>query len=95
MLDDLKVDLTVVLGKTRLPIHTLLRMGRGAVFALEAGDGETVDILANGHAIARAALVVTGEAVAVEIVEMIRRPEFVRLPGYSIGASSPAAPELV
>lgn len=95
MLDDLKVDLTVVLGKTRMPVQAVLRLGRGSVMALEAGDGEVVEVLANGHPIARAALLVTGDAVAIEIREMIRKPEFVRLAGYSMGAGSVPAPEPV
>ncbi len=33
-LDDLKVELKVVLGHTRMPVHMLLRMGRGAVIVL-------------------------------------------------------------
>ena len=59
-LDDLNVDLTVVLGQSRMPIHMLLRMGRGAVVELQATETDMVDILANGHPIARGQIVVTG-----------------------------------
>src|SRR5215212_399501 len=86
MLDDLKVDLTVVLGKAHMPIHQLLRMGRGAVLALEGGGEDLVEVLANGHPIARAEILVTGDSVAIEIRHMIQKPEFMRSPGLRIGA---------
>ena len=44
--ETLKVDLTVVLGRARMPLHMLLRMGRGAVIALDATDSDMVEILA-------------------------------------------------
>ena len=35
-LSDMAVDLTVVLGRNRMPVNMLLRMGRGAVIELES-----------------------------------------------------------
>ena len=34
VLDELQVDLKVVLGRSHMPLHMLLRMGRGAVIEL-------------------------------------------------------------
>ena len=90
ILDLLNVELTVVLGRTRMPIHMLLRMGRGAVIELAANDSDMVEILANDHPIARGQLVVTGNRISVEVVELIRKPEVVQLPGVTIGDSAPA-----
>jgi flagellar motor switch protein FliN/FliY len=84
-IDNLKVDLTVVLGRNRMPVHMLLRMGRGAVIELEATESDTVEIQANGYPIARGVIVVTGTRIAVEITELIRKPDVVRVPGVSIG----------
>ncbi len=84
-IDNLKVDLTVVLGRNRMPVHMLLRMGRGAVIELEATESDTVEILANDHPIARGVVVVTGTRIAVEITELIRKPDVVRHPGVTIG----------
>jgi flagellar motor switch protein FliN len=60
VLEDLKVDLSVVLGRSHMPLHMLLRMGRGAVIELEATESDMVEILANDHPIARGQIVVTG-----------------------------------
>ena len=84
-LDNLNVDLTVVLGQNRMPVHMLLRMGRGAIVELEATETDMVDILANGHPIARGQIIVTGNRISVEITELIRKPAVVREPGVTIG----------
>ena len=84
-LDDLKVNLSVVLGRSRMPVHMLLRMGRGAVIELEATETDMVEILANGHPIARGQIVVTGTKISIEVTEIIRKPEVIRAPGVTIG----------
>jgi flagellar motor switch protein FliN/FliY len=84
-LDSLEVDLTVVLGKTRLPLQRLLRMGRGAVIGLNKSDTDLVDILANDHPIARGQISVRGATIMIEITELVRKVEIERTPGTTIG----------
>ena len=86
--ETLKVDLTVVLGRARMPLHMLLRMGRGAVIELEASDSDMVEILANDHPIARGQIVVTGDRISVEVTELIRKAVAIVEPGVSIGDGS-------
>jgi flagellar motor switch protein FliN/FliY len=85
VLEDLKVDLTVVLGRSRMPLHMLLRMGRGAVIELEATETDLVEILANDHPVARGQIVVTGNRISIEVTELIRKADSVRTPGVTIG----------
>jgi flagellar motor switch protein FliN len=97
-LDNMMVDLTVVLGRNRMPIHMLLRMGRGAVIELESTENDMVEILANDYPVARGQIVVTGTRIAVEITELIRKPRAAREPGTTIGHAvlgppADAAPE--
>jgi flagellar motor switch protein FliN len=73
-LDKVHVDVSVVLGRSIMPIHQLLRMGRGAVIELESGEEDEVEILANGLPVARGLVVVQGNRIAVEVRELIRRP---------------------
>ena len=84
-LDNIEVDITVELGATVMPIHHLLRMGRGAVIELEASDSDMVEILANDHPIARGQIVVTGDRISVEVTELIRKAASIVEPGVSIG----------
>ena len=86
----LPVDVTVVLGRSRMPIHMLLRMGRGAVIELESTETDTVEILANDHPIARGQIIVTGTRIAVEITELICKLAPVREPGITVGEGAPA-----
>lgn len=90
-LDDLMVDLTVVLGRNRMPIHMLLRMGRGAVVELESTETDMVEILANNYPIAHGQIVVTGSRIAVEITEILKKPNVIRLPGVTVGDGAVAA----
>jgi flagellar motor switch protein FliN len=63
------VELSVVLGRSVLPMHQLLRMGRGAVIALDAQENDEVWILANNHPIARGEINLQGERLAVTVTE--------------------------
>jgi flagellar motor switch protein FliN/FliY len=74
-LNTVAVDISIVLGRARMPIHQLLRMGRGAVIALDAAEEDEVEILANDMPIARGMVVVNGSEITVEIKELLRRPD--------------------
>ena len=73
-LDDIRLDISVMLGKTTMPIHQLLRMGRGAVIELDATEEDEVTILANSMPVARGAIVVIGNRIAVEVKNLLKRP---------------------
>ena len=65
------VEISVILGKSRMPIHQLLKMGRGAVIELDALVDDPVLIYANNRLIARGEIMVSGENVAVTITENV------------------------
>jgi flagellar motor switch protein FliN/FliY len=73
-LDKVSVDVSVVLGRARMPIHQLLRMGRGAVIELDSTEEDEVEILANDMPIARGYVVVQGNRISIEIRELLKRP---------------------
>jgi flagellar motor switch protein FliN/FliY len=70
------IEISVVLGRCVLPMHQLLRMGRGAVIPLDARENEPVWILANNHPIARGEINVQGERLAVTVTEQADVHEF-------------------
>ncbi len=75
-LDDVAVDLSVVLGTTSMPIHQVLRLGRGAIIELDASEEDDVCILANNLSVARGTVVVSGNRIAVEVKQLLpRSPE--------------------
>ncbi|MEQ8327336.1 FliM/FliN family flagellar motor switch protein [Parvibaculum sp.] len=69
------VELSVVLGRTTLPIHQLLKMGRGAVIELGTKQDEEIWVLANNVPIARGEIIVQGERVAVSITSVVSAGE--------------------
>jgi flagellar motor switch protein FliN/FliY len=72
-LDKVLVDIQVVLGTTWMPVHQVLRLGRGAIIELDASEDDEVQILANNLPVARGTVVVSGNRIAVEIKEMLPR----------------------
>ena len=72
-IDKVSLDISVVLGTTAMPVHQVLRLGRGAIIELDATEDEDVTILANNLPIATGTVVVNGNKIAVEVKEMISR----------------------
>jgi flagellar motor switch protein FliN/FliY len=73
--DSVKVELSVVLGRATMPMHQLLRMGRGAVIELDARQDEQVWVLANNRPVARGEIMIQGDRVAVSITELLKNYE--------------------
>ena len=69
-LDKVFLDISVVLGTTNMPIHQVLRLGRGAIIELDATEDDEVKILANNFPVARGTVVVQGNHIAVEVKEL-------------------------
>ncbi len=66
-IDAVKVEISVILGRARLPMHQLLRMGRGAVIPLDTRETDEVWILANDHPIAKGDIQIEGERMSVRV----------------------------
>ena len=78
VLEKVTLDISVVLGTASMPVHQVLRLGRGAIIELEAGEEDAVKILANDMPIASGLVVVNGNRIAVEVKEMLPRAPDVR-----------------
>ena len=63
----------MVLGTSTMPIHQVLRLGRGAIIELDSGEDDDVHILANNFPVASGTVVVNGNRIAVEVREMLPR----------------------
>jgi flagellar motor switch protein FliN len=74
-LDAIEVDITVELGATIVPIHHLLRLGRGAVIELDVTERDPLRVYANNTLVANGEVKVEDGRLSVEIIEKIfRRP---------------------
>ena len=72
-IDKVSLDIQVVLGRTNMPVHQVLRLGRGAIIELDATEDDEVRILANNFPVAKGIVVVQGNRIAVEIKELLPR----------------------
>jgi flagellar motor switch protein FliN/FliY len=77
-IEKISVEISVVLGGQTMPIHQLLRMGRGAVIGLDRQADEDVEILANDVPVARGQVVLKGERIGVSITEVLMKSRTVR-----------------
>jgi flagellar motor switch protein FliN len=70
-IDNVKVELSVVLGRSVIPMHQLLRMGRGAVIELDSRQDDPVLMLANDKPVAKGEIQIQGDKIAVCVVELL------------------------
>ena len=70
-IDTVSLDIAVVLGVTDMPVHQVLRLGRGAIIELDATEADEVKILANTLPIASGAVLVDRNRIAVEVKQML------------------------
>ena len=61
------VEISVVLGRSQLPMQQLLRMGRGAVIPLDATTTDEVWILANNHPVARGEIHINEDKICISV----------------------------
>ncbi len=68
---DISLDLTVELGRAKMLINDMLKLGQGSVIELSKLAGESLDILANQKPIARGEVVVVNDKFGVRLTEVI------------------------
>ena len=73
-LDTIKIDVTVELGSTTMPIHHLLRMGRGAGIELDAAETDPMRIYANQTLVALGDVKIDDGRVKIAVIEKVLRP---------------------
>ncbi|WP_127143381.1 FliM/FliN family flagellar motor switch protein [Pelagibacterium montanilacus] len=73
-LETIDVDISVELGSTTLPIHHLLRLGRGAVIELDALETDPMRIYANNTLIAKGEIQVDEGNLNVVVTEKVIKP---------------------
>jgi flagellar motor switch protein FliN len=67
---DIPVQLTVELGRTRIPIKHILQLAQGSVIELDAMAGEPMDVLVNGCLIAQGEVVVVNDKFGVRLTDV-------------------------
>jgi flagellar motor switch protein FliN len=75
MILDIPVQLTVELGRTKMPIKHLLQLAQGSVVELAGMAGEPLDVMINGFLIAQGEVVVVNEKLGIRLTDIITPSE--------------------
>jgi len=78
MIIDIPVQLTVELGRTKMPIRNLLQLAQGSVVELAGMAGEPLDVLINGFLIAQGEVVVVNDKLGIRLTDIITPSERLR-----------------
>ena len=71
LLDDISVTVSVELGRVDLPLKQVLTLGPDSVVPLDRLTDELLDVMVNGHTIAKAEVVTQDNKFALRIVELL------------------------
>ena len=69
---DVPVRISVVLGRARIPIASLLKMDIGTVVELDRQVGEAVEIFINDRLVARGEIVLVENRLGVTMTEIVK-----------------------
>ena len=75
---DIPVQLTVELGRTKIPIRHILQLAQGSVVELDGLAGEPMDVLVNGCLIAQGEVVVVNEKFGIRLTDIVTPSERMR-----------------
>lgn len=78
MILDIPVQLTVELGRTKMPIRSLLQLAQGSVVELSGMAGEPLDVMINGFLIAQGEVVVVNDKLGIRLTDIITPSERLR-----------------
>lgn len=67
---DIPVQLTVELGRTKIPIRHILQLAQGSVVELDGLAGEPMNVLVNGCLIAQGEVVVVNERFGIRLTDI-------------------------
>ncbi len=71
LLRDIPLEITIELGRTKMLINDLLKLGQGSVIELAKEAGDTLEILANNRLIAKGDVVVVNKKYGIRLTEVI------------------------
>lgn len=68
---DVPVQVSVVLGATKMPLSSILKLGKGAVIELERTVGEPIDVYVNNKIVAKGEIVIVDNKIGVTLTEVV------------------------
>lgn len=72
---DIPIEITAILGRTKMSLNEILELGRGSLIELDTLENQEVEILVNGKKVAYGQVVISNQNFGIKITEVLE-PEY-------------------
>ena len=73
VVDNIKIDVSIVLGSANVPIRQILGMSRGATIPLDCGYDDPTLVFVNNELVAEGQIQVEGDKMSLEISRVLTK----------------------
>ena len=74
---DIPIEITAILGRTKMSLNEILELGRGSLIELDTLENQEVEILVNGKKVAYGQVVISNQNVGIKITEVLEPEDLV------------------
>ena len=74
---DIPIEITAILGRTKMSLNEILELGRGSLIELDTLENQEVEILVNGKKVAYGQVVISNQNFGIKITSVLESEELV------------------
>lgn len=74
---DIPIQITAILGRTKMSLNEILELGRGSLIELDTLENQEVEILVNGKKVAYGQVVISNQNFGIKITEVLEPEDLV------------------
>ena len=74
---DIPIEITAILGRTKMSLNVILELGRGSLIELDTLENQEVEILVNGKKVAYGQVVISNQNFGIKITEVLEPEDLV------------------
>ena len=74
---DIPIEITAILGRTKMSLNEILELGRGSLIELDTLENQEVEILVNGKQVAYGQVVISNQNFGIKITEVLEPEDLV------------------
>ena len=74
---DIPIEITAILGRTKMSLNEILELGRGSLIELDTLENQEVEILVSGKKVAYGQVVISNQNFGIKITEVLEPEDLV------------------
>ena len=74
---DIPIEITAILGRTKMSLNEILELGRGSLIELDTLENQEVEILVNGKKVAYGQVVISNQNFGIKMTEVLEPEDLV------------------